>query len=143
MRYAHAASVLCTVIFLSACAGLLVRQQDLDAWVGIPVEALDTHSLFLTVPMVRTKTESGIEIRNYANGRNFGSCSGFGSANTTGSWVNSTAFSSCTSGWVGCNNLFYIKDGKVVEYAPTGRCYTNETVQPQERYKRLKALGSN
>ena len=53
--------------------------------------------------------------------------------------MSTNAFSNCTSGWVGCNNIFYIKDGKVIEYAPTGRCYTNETVQPQERYKRLKA----
>lgn len=143
MRYRHAATFLTAAIAVSACSGLMVRQQDLDAWVGMPVEALDTHSLFLTVPMVRTKTESGIEIRNYANGRNFGSCSGFGSANAAGSWVNANAFSNCSSGWVGCNNIFYIKDGKVIEYAPTGRCYTNETVQPQERYKRLKALGSN
>ena len=29
---------------LTGCA--TVRQQDLDAWVGMPVEALDTHSLF-------------------------------------------------------------------------------------------------
>ena len=140
MRSLRVTTVFAAVVFLVACAGMLVRQQDLDAWVGVPTEALDTHSLFLTVPMVRTKTESGIEIRNYANGRNFGSCSGFGSANAAGSYVNANAFSNCTSGWVGCNNIFYIKDGKVIEYAPTGRCYTNETVQPQERYKRLKAL---
>ena len=121
---------------LVACA--TVRQQDLNAWVGMPVEALDTHSFFLTVPMLRTKTESGIEIRNYANGRNFGTCSGFGSANAAGAWVNANAFSSCSSGWVGCNNIFYIKDGKVIEYAPTGHCFTDESVQPQARYERLK-----
>lgn len=120
---------------LTGCA--TVRQQDLDAWVGMPVEALDTHSLFLTVPMVRTKTESGIEIRNYANGRNFGTCSGSGSANAAGSWVNANVFSACSSGWVGCNNIFYIKDSKVIEYAPTGRCFTDERVQPQARYQRL------
>ena len=130
---------LSAALTLSACAGLLVRQQDLDAWVGVPVEALDTHSLFLTVPMIRTRTDSGIEIRNYANGRNMSSCAGSGNANATASWVQASAFSSCTSGWVGCNNIFYIKDGKVLEYAPTGRCYTSESVQPQERYKRLKA----
>lgn len=126
-------------IVASGCAGLLVRQQDLDAWVGVPVEALDTHSFFLTVPMIRTRTESGIEIRNYANGRNMASCAGSGNAFGTGSWVQANAFSNCTSGWVGCNNIFYIKDGKVIEYAPTGRCYTNSSVQPQERYRRLKA----
>lgn len=126
---------LITTIVISACA--TVRQQDLDAWVGMPAEALDTHSFFITVPMVRTKTESGIEIRNYANGRNFGSCSGFGSANSRGSWVNSTLFSTCSSEWVGCNNIFYIKDGKVIEYAPTGRCFTDERVQPQSRYRHM------
>ena len=54
----------CLLAFaVAACA--MVRQQDLDAWVGAPVEALDTHSFFITVPMVRTRTDSGIEIRNF------------------------------------------------------------------------------
>jgi hypothetical protein len=143
MRKSSTAAVFGVAMLVSACAVKSVRQPDLDAWVGMPVEALDMHSLFLTVPMVRTKTESGIEIRNYANGRNMASCSGFAGANLSGSWVSGNSFSSCTSGWVGCNNIFYIKDGKVIEYAPTGRCYTDETVQPQARYKRLKAQGTN
>ena len=126
------------LLTLTSCTGLAVRKQDLDAWVGVPVEALDTHSLFLTVPMVRTKTESGIEVRNYANGRNMSSCSGSGSTYVSGKWIQGNAFSNCSSGWQGCNNIFYIKDGKVIEYAPTGQCYTNDSVQPQERYKRLK-----
>ena len=37
-----------------------------------------------------------------------------------------------------CNNIFYIKEGVIIEYAPTGRCYTDETVQPEPRYLRLK-----
>jgi len=130
--------ILTAMIFLSSCASLAVRKQDLDAWIGVPVEALDTHSLFLTVPMVRTKTDSGIEIRNYANGRNMSSCSGSGSTYVSGKWVQGNAFSNCSSGWQGCNNIFYIRDGKVIEYAPTGQCYTDDSVQPQERYKRLK-----
>jgi hypothetical protein len=134
---------------LAACATRQVRQQNLAAWVDMPVEALDTHLLFLTVPMIRltvpmirTKTESGIEIRNYANGINMSSCSGSAGANRIGNWVNANALSSCTSGWVGCNNIFYIKDSKVIEYAPTGRCYTDETVQPQPRYQRLKGAAT-
>ena len=123
---------------LAGCA--TVRQQDLNAWVGMPVEALDTHPFFLTVPMVRTQTDTGIEIRNYANGRNFSSCaaSGSASAETIGlrTWVSGRAFSNCTSGWVGCNNLFYVREGRVLEYAPTGRCITNDTVLPQQRYRR-------
>ena len=139
MRINRVSLTLAAILLLSSCAGVAVRKQDLEAWVGVPVEALDTHSLFLTVPMVRTKTESGIEIRNYANGRNMSSCSGSGSTYVSGKWIQGNAFSNCSSGWQGCNNIFYIRDGKVIEYAPTGQCYTNESVQPQERYNRLKA----
>ena len=118
--------------------GCHVRQKDLDAWVGMPVEALDTHSFFITVPMYRTMTESGIEIRNYANGRAVSNCFGTAGATNYGGFVNANAFTTCSGGRIVCNNIFYIKNGKVLEYAPTGRCYTNETVQPEARYQRLK-----
>lgn len=118
-----------------ACA--TVRKQDLDAWVGIPVEALDTHSLFITVPMYRSITSTGIEIRNYANGADVAQCFSNASGSRTGMYVNANAFTTCSSIRIVCNNIFYIKDGVVVEYAPTGRCYTNETVQPQARYLQL------
>lgn len=114
---------------LVGCA--TVRQQDLDAWVGQPVEVLDMQPFFLTVPMIRTKTASGIEIRDYANVRNMSACTGYGTGSVGGGWVNAGAFSSCTSGSVGCHNIFYIKDGIVIEYAPTGHCYTDETVTPR------------
>lgn len=129
-------TTIAVVIVITGCA--TVRQQDLDAWVGVPVEALDTHSLFITVPMYRTRTESGIEIRNYANGRDITQCFGNAGANAYGNYVTANAFSTCSSGRIVCNNIFYIKDGKIIEYAPTGRCYTDATVQPQARYKRMK-----
>lgn len=71
------------VLVLAGCG--TVRKQDLDSWVGMPVEALDTHSLFLTVPMYKTRTESGIEIRNYANGADVASCYSGSSGNASGS----------------------------------------------------------
>lgn len=127
------------VPLLTGCATVrTVRQQDLDAWVGVPVEALDTHSFFITVPMFRTRTDSGIEIRNYANGRDVTQCFGNAGANKVGNFVNANTFTICSSGRIVCNNIFYIKDGKIIEYVPTGRCYTDETVQPQARYLRLK-----
>lgn len=132
-------AVIITALVLSACVGLRVRQQDLDAWVGVPVEALDTHSFFITLPMYRTVTPSGIEIRNYANGAEVASCFTNAGANRSGNFANANAFTTCSSGKVVCNNIFYIKEGKVVEYAPTGRCYTDSTVQPQARYQRLKS----
>jgi len=61
-------TILTTISLAVVVVGCTVRQQDLDAWVGVPVEALDTHPIFNTVPMDRTITDSGIEIRNYRNG---------------------------------------------------------------------------
>jgi hypothetical protein len=139
MNRLRTAVALASIASLTACGGLLVRQQDLDAWVGVPVEALDTHSFFITVPMYRTITESGIEIRNYANGADVSSCYSNAGANKVGSYVNANSFTTCSSGRVVCNNIFYIKGGKVIEYAPTGRCYTNSDIQPQKRYLMLKA----
>jgi hypothetical protein len=130
-------TTIAVVIVITGCA--TVRQQDLDAWVGVPVEALDTHSFFITVPMYRTRTESGIEIRNYANSRDITQCFGNAGANAYGNYVTANAFSTCSSGRIVCNNIFYIKDGKIIEYAPTGRCYTDATVQPQARYERMKS----
>ena len=42
-------------------------------------------------------------------------------ANANKGAKNSTAFgsSACTSTKTGCNNIFYIKDSKIIEYAPT------------------------
>ena len=50
---------LATAALLSGCA--TVRQSDLDAWVGVPVQALDTHPLFLTMPQYRTQTANGVD----------------------------------------------------------------------------------
>jgi hypothetical protein len=119
---------------VSGCAEPTVRQQDLDAWVGMPVEALDTQTLFMTMRMVRNKSEDGIETRNYASGRDFASCAGSESAGAVGAYISAEAFSSCVGGWAGCNNLFRIKDGRVVDYAPTGSCTTNASVLPKARF---------
>ena len=136
-------SVLIGIVLLSGCAMLkTVRQSDLDAWKGMPVEALDMHSLFSTVPMFKTVTDSGVEIRDYANKRNIGGCvaNGYGTntANTsTMSYSNFNAFKTCSSQMVGCDNLFYIKDGKILEYKPVGRCYTDESVRPEQGWDRF------
>lgn len=126
------------VTLLCGCVIAGVRQQDLDSWVGMPVEALDTHSFFITLPMYRRTTESGIEVRNYPNGRNVEECFTSGGAFSYGKYANANALTTCSSGRVVCNNIFYIKNGVVLEYAPTGSCYTDETIQPQERHLRLR-----
>lgn len=129
------------VAVLSSCA--TVRQSDLDAWVNVPAIALDTHSFFLTLPMVKTVTDSGIEIRVYSNKHGFSSCVGSGLANTnstngnTVSYANFSALQSCTSKMVGCDGVFYLRDGRVLEAKPVGRCYTNEATRPEPGYERF------
>ena len=120
------------VSLVAACTTTVptVRQQDLDAWVGVPVEALDTHPFFMKAPMFRTRTNSGTEIRNYAYGYSFGKCFRNAGASHVGDFVNQNAFIACSSSRIVCNSIFYSKKGKVIEYAPTGRCYTDETLQP-------------
>ncbi len=101
-----------------------VHQSDLDAWVGVPVKALDTHSFFLTLPLERSFTDDGLEIRNYVNEGIISDCVTIG-YNVV-----------CRERKGGCHNIFYIRDGYVVEYRPTGsggvECYTGEITRPQE-----------
>ncbi len=125
---------------IGGCA--TVRQQDLDAWVGVPVNALDIHPLFLTMPMYRTQTESGIETRNYVNGQEVEQCfTRMGAHRNDSKYVSHSAFTSCSESRIVCNNIFYIQGGKVIRYAPTGNCFTNETVRPQIGYLTPKPLG--
>lgn len=122
-----------TAVVIAGCA--TVRQADLDAWVGQPVAALETHPIFLTVPVVKTQASDGTEIWNYVNGRNIAQCSGGGSVyGKKISRASYDAFSSCIQSFAACNNIFYIKDGVVLRYAPVGtggaRCFTDERLHP-------------
>jgi hypothetical protein len=125
--------LVCSAAILAGCAS--VRPEDQAAWVGAPVSALDTHPIFLTMPVVKTVTPDGTEIRNYVNGADVASCSGGGA--TFSGTITSAAFSSfsaCMQRHAACNNLFYIKDGTVTSYTPIGsggaRCFTDARVQP-------------
>lgn len=123
------------LLIVSGCK--TVRPDDLSAWVGMPVEALDTHSFFSTIPMRKTISESGIEVRNYANGGSFNNCVEFGGVTGKGNNATYVGNTSCSTKNIVCNNIFYIKSGKIVEYAPTGQCFTDDTVRPEPRYQRL------
>jgi hypothetical protein len=120
------------IVALAGC-GSMVRQADLDTWPGMPVEALDTHSLFLTMRLNKTMTDSGIEVRNYSDADDSVSC--------TNSPPNKTlklpTFTNCSSGGAVCSNIFYIKDKIVLEYIPVGICGTNAKSRPQQRYLEL------
>ena len=118
---------------LASCGS--VHPEDLNAWVGAPVSALDKHPIFLTMPVVRTTAADGTEIRNYVNGRNIASCSSGGSVfGATVSLATYSSFTNCVQAFPACNNIFYIKDGVVTQYTPIGtggmRCYTDERARP-------------
>ncbi len=134
-------AIMVLVSLFAACTTTVrtVRQQDLDAWVGVSVAALDAHPFFMKVPMFRTRTDSGTEIRNYAYGYSFGNCFRNAGASQVGDFVNENAFIACSSSRIVCNSIFYSKEGKVLKYAPTGRCYTDKTLQPEGRYLSLKS----
>jgi hypothetical protein len=123
------------VLALTVAACAAVHQEDLQSWVGRPVDELDKHPTFLTMQVVRTRTGDGTEIRNYINDRITSYCSGGGTAFT--GYLDSETyrrFSNCMQSLKACNNIFYIKDGVVTQYTPVGtgggRCHTDERTRP-------------
>jgi len=118
---------------LAACAS--VRQEDLQSWVGAPVAALETHPVFITMPVIRTRASDGTEIWNYVNGRGVASCSAGGTLfGGPVNFASYTGFTTCMQGVAACNNIFLIRNGHVVQYSPVGtggaRCYTDERARP-------------
>ena len=118
------------LLTLTSCSSIMIDDDVVASWQNIPVEELDTHSFFVTIPMIKTVTERGVEIRNYRNGKSFQQCSGGGNLSGSG-YVSYSAFSTCVGNEVVCNNLFYVKDGLVKEYRLTGRCRTAEFLRPE------------
>ena len=124
---------LASILALVGCAS--VRKEDQDAWVGVPVSELDLHPVFSTMPVVRTVAADGTEMRNYVNAETLSTCSAYGTVNSKQlTSAQYSAFQSCVSTRAACNNIFYIKEGLVTGYVPTGsggaRCFTDETTHP-------------
>lgn len=132
-KFRSAASAMISALLLAGCAS--VQQADLDTWEGAPVAALETHPIFLTMPVVRTLASDGTEMRNYVNGRSVASCSGGGSVFAHSvSMATYDRFATCMQAFAACNNIFYIKGGIIQRYTPIGtggaRCHTDESARP-------------
>jgi hypothetical protein len=121
-----AAALLALCLSITGCAA--VRQSDVDAWRDAPVAALDTHTMFATLPVNRTTFPNGVEVRNYVNTGGATSCP---TAPLSGGFQSAR----CTGTQAPCNNLFYIKEGRVLAYVPMGECVTDERVRPQNAVK--------
>ena len=90
--------------------------------------------------MYRAQTDRGVETRNYVNSKEVEQCfTSAGARRGDKSYVSHTAFTACSQSSVVCNNIFYIQGGKVIRYAPTGACYTDNTVLPNIGYKPTSA----
>lgn len=105
-----------------------VRQEDLDAWKGQPVEKLDLHPLFASMPMEKRTSSDGVEVRTY---RNSAETSYRARARTHDGFGGPSTEIRGTASEVVCSNVFYVWGGKVIKYQPVGRCFTNESVQPR------------
>lgn len=125
------AALLFALAMMAACG---VREQDVAAWPGQPVSALEQHPVFLTMPVVKTRTSDGTEIWNYVNSRTISSCTGAGTLVASGGYVSGAAFQNCMASQAACNNLFYVKGGVVQRYTPVGsggaRCFTDDRAKP-------------
>ena len=118
-----------SICFLTSLIGCrTVRQVDLLSWKGVPVEKLDTHSFWVTIPMKKVILKDGTEIRFYINSRSVFNC-----LNNQTNYTNtySSGINTCISNKVTCNNVFKIKNEKVISYEPKGRCYTDKSLQPE------------
>jgi hypothetical protein len=133
--WAHSLAIV-SAVAVAGCATptRVVRQPDLDAWVGRPVSDLDKHPIFLTMRVVKTRAADGTEIRNYVNGSSASSCSTLGSANAYLNTADYDSFTNCMQTFEACNNVFYINKGVISRYTPIGtsgaHCYTDDRSRP-------------
>lgn len=132
----HGVCVLLLSVCLAGCAS--VRQEDMDAWIGQPVVALETHPVFATMRLVRTRASDGSEVRNYINGTVVSSCSGGGNISAgIVDFASYNSFMSCMHQHPACNNIFHLKEGKIISYTPIGtggaRCFTDARAKPNFR----------
>lgn len=137
MKFSSTITVLLAIAGLAGCAAPpVVHHEDVQAWAGVPVAALDAHPFFNTLPMVRTITPAGIEIRDYVDKRYVAGCLPPGSANTKVFPMNTgmyKAFRACSENMIGCDNVFYVDHGLVTQFTPSGQCKTSDAIRPQGR----------
>ena len=137
MKLRSTIAVLLGIAWLAGCASPpAAHHEEVDVWAGAPVAALDAQPFFNTLPMVRTNTAAGIEIRDYVDKRYVAGCLPTASANSKVFTMNFgmyKAFRACSENMIGCDNVFYIDKGVVAQFAPSGQCKASATLRPQGR----------
>lgn len=128
------------ILFYSLVATILagcatVHPEDTEAWAGQPTSVLEKQPLFLTMAVVKTQASDGTDIWNYVSGQAATSCNQDGMLlGRRIGWGAYTGFTDCTSRFQACNNIFYIRDGRiqrVVVLASGGaQCSTDKRFLP-------------
>lgn len=113
MQVRTSAGIACLLGALSVIVGC-----STPSWKGLPLAALEVHPALTTSRMVRTRTDSGIEIRNYSQMFTPSNCTALDGAAGAGNWVSGAAFAECSGSPGVCRHLFYLKDGTVLDYSP-------------------------
>ena len=113
------------LLILASLWGCATSKQTIsEAWSGVPVEALDIHSYWVTIPMKRVFRTDGREMRFYIDSGSFTYCSG-------------GRFSySCLSEKVTCNHIFEQCRFQYEKYEPAGRCYRKEVHLPEGEFRK-------
>jgi len=137
MKFRSTITIVLGVAWLAGCAGpTVVHHEEVDLWAGVPVAALESHPFFNALPMVRTTTPAGIEIRDYVDKRYVAGCLPPASANTkvfTMNFGTYRAFRACSENMTGCDNVFYIDKDVVTQFVPSGQCKASQALRPQGR----------
>lgn len=121
MRWMMLIAVLASV----GCRG--VRQDDLNAWIGVHVNEVQTHALFSTIPKSVEDMGGGKQLWTYSNcgtGRTVTVCTPVGQ-NVVCSGGHE--YTSC------CHNQFFVERDRVSGYRVTGKCYTDCSIRPASR----------
>jgi hypothetical protein len=111
-------------VAMAACAHL-VRDDDLNAWKGVPLIELETHPFFSSLPLEKRPLSNGQELWIYSN-------------------TEAHADGECSDGdcqakikTKGCLNQFMVSGGQVLEYRPIPlhiiSCVTTCKTRPASR----------
>ena len=128
------------ILLYSLLAALLVgcatvNPADTEAWVGQPTSVLEKQPLFLTMPVIKTQASDGTDIWNYVSGQAATSCNQDGTLfGRRVGWGAYSGFTDCISRFQACNNIFYIRDGRVqrvvVQASGGAQCSTDRRFLP-------------
>jgi len=127
--------IACGLVLASLLGCATVNPADTEAWVGQPVLLLEKQPYFISMRVVKTQASDGTEIWNYVNGRDVSVCNQDGTiwGHRVG-WGTYMGFADCTSHYSSCNNIFYIRDGRVqrvvVQSNGGAQCSTDKRFLP-------------